>query len=137
MRRLGVIVALSALLGMFAGVLTAAPALAGRGHKWQLLPAGPLTVPANRCGFKVRVTPVAKKTYGKLLKAADGSMTTVITGTFKVAYTKLSTGKTATENLSGPGSKPSTPTARSPRWAGAKPGTSSRPPTRSGSACPR
>jgi len=30
MRRLGVIVALGALLGMFAGVLTASPALAGR-----------------------------------------------------------------------------------------------------------
>jgi len=33
MRRFGVIVALGAMLGMFAGVLTAAPALAGRGPK--------------------------------------------------------------------------------------------------------
>ena len=31
MRRFGVIVALGAMLGMFAGVLTAFPALAGRG----------------------------------------------------------------------------------------------------------
>ena len=45
MRRFGVIVALGALLGMFAGVLTAAPALAGRGPKWQLTVAAPFTVP--------------------------------------------------------------------------------------------
>jgi len=34
MRRLGVIVALGALLGMLGGVVTASPALAGRGPKW-------------------------------------------------------------------------------------------------------
>jgi len=98
-----VIVALGALLGMFAGVLTASPALAGRGHKWAFLPAKPFTLPASFCGFKVRVTIPADKEYAKLLKASDGSMTTLVTGTLTVSYTNLSTGKAITENVSGPG----------------------------------
>jgi hypothetical protein len=56
MRRFGVIVALGALLGMFGGLVTASPVLAGRGPKWQ--PPGaspPFTLPALFCGFKVRV----------------------------------------------------------------------------------
>jgi hypothetical protein len=65
MRRLTVIVALGALLGMFAGVLTAAPALAGRGHKWQLVPGKPFTVPASLCGFKIHVTFPVNKEYLK------------------------------------------------------------------------
>jgi len=40
MRRVGVIVALGALLGMLRGVVTASPALA-RGPKWQFLPTQP------------------------------------------------------------------------------------------------
>src|SRR5262249_37865169 len=63
MRRLGVIVALGALLGMFAGVLTASPALAGRGHKWQTGPAAPFTLHGSFGGFKVRVTTVVNKEY--------------------------------------------------------------------------
>ena len=35
MKRLGIIVALGTLLSMFAGALSASPALAGQGHKWQ------------------------------------------------------------------------------------------------------
>ena len=97
------IVALGALLGMSGGALTASPALAGRGPKWQFLPAAPFTLPASFCGFKVRVTPVADKEYAKLLKASDGSMTTLVTGTLTVSYTNLSTGKAITENVSGPG----------------------------------
>ena len=69
MRRLGVIVALSALLGMFAGVVTASPALAGRGHKWQFLPFKPFTLPVAFCGFKVRVTAPVNKEFAKILKA--------------------------------------------------------------------
>jgi hypothetical protein len=102
MRRLGVIVALGALLGMFAGVLTASPALAGRGHKWQFLPAAPFTLPAEFCGFKVKVVPMANKEYTKVLKASDGSMISLATGAFKLSYTNLHTGKTVTENASGP-----------------------------------
>ena len=97
------IVALGALLGMSGGALTASPALAGRGPKWQFLPEKPFTLPALFCGFKVRVTPVADKEYAKLLKASDGSMTTLVTGTLTVSYTNLSTGKAITENVSGPG----------------------------------
>jgi hypothetical protein len=101
MRRLGVIVALTALLGTFAGVLASSPALAGRGHKWQLESFKPLTLPAAFCGFKVRVVPVAKA-YFKVLKASDGSMLFLATGTLKVSLTNVHTGKTITENASGP-----------------------------------
>jgi hypothetical protein len=102
MRRVGVIVALGALLGMFGGVVTASPALA-RGPKWQFLPAEkPFTLPAAFCGFKVRVTPQVDKRFGKLLKASDGSMIFLRTGFLSVSYTNLQTGKTITENVSGP-----------------------------------
>jgi hypothetical protein len=101
-RRVGVIVALGALLGMFGGVVTASPALA-RGPKWQFLPAEqPFTLPAPFCGFKVRVTPQADKRFEKLLKASDGSMIFLRTGFLSVSYTNLRTGKTITENVSGP-----------------------------------
>jgi hypothetical protein len=102
MRRLGVIVALGALLGMFAGVVTASPAMAGRGHKWQMETPKSFTLPAL-CPFKVRVTFPVGKEFTKLLKASDGSMTTLTTGSLKVTYTNLSTGKAITENESGPG----------------------------------
>ena len=103
MRRPGMIVALGALLGMLGGLLTASPALAGRGHKWQLVPATPFTIPAGFCGFKIRVTIPVNKEYGKILKAADGSMTTLFSGSLKVSLTNLSTGKAITKNDSGPG----------------------------------
>ena len=74
-RRLGVIVALGALLCVLGGVVTASPALAGRGPKWQLGSAEPFTVPASLCGFKVRVTTVVNEEFTKILKTADGSMT--------------------------------------------------------------
>ena len=101
MRRLGVIVALGALLGMFAGLLTASPALA-RGPKWQLLKMEPLTLPAALCGFKVRVAPQVNKEFQKELKAADGSMIVLSTGALRLSYTNLSTGKAITETTSGP-----------------------------------
>ena len=103
MRRLGVIMALGALLGLLAGVVTATPALAGRRHGWELVQAKPFTVPASFCGFKIGVTfPVAKE-YAKLLKASDGSVITLVTGSLRATYTNLSTGKAITENESGPG----------------------------------
>jgi len=101
MRRLGAIVALCALLGMFGGVLTAAPALA-RGDKWHFTPAKGGTLPALLCGFKIRGSPVANKKFGKVLKASDGSMIILFTGSSKASFTNLSTGKAITENLSGP-----------------------------------
>lgn len=101
MRRLGVIVALGALLGMFAGVLTASPALAGRGTKWGLVQAKPFTV-QGLCAFAVRVTFPVNQEYTKLLKAADGSITVLTTGSVKISYTNLSTGRAITEIVSGP-----------------------------------
>ena len=102
MRRLNVIVALGATLGMLAGVLTASPAFA-RGHKWQLVQNVPITLPAALCGFKIRAVPTVSKEFAKVLKASDGSMTFVGTGSFKASFTNLQTRKTITENLSGPG----------------------------------
>jgi hypothetical protein len=103
MRRLTSLAALSAVLTICAATLTASSALAGRGPKWQFQPAQPFTLPALFCGFKVRVTPLADKEYSKILKTADGSMTTLITGSLTTSFTNLSTGKTITENTSGPG----------------------------------
>jgi len=104
MRRFGVIVALGALLGMFGGLVTAAPAFAGRGPKWQ--PPGsssPFTLPALFCGFKVRVGFPVNKEYTKILTTANGSTTFLFTGFTTVSYTNLQTGKTITENTPGPG----------------------------------
>jgi hypothetical protein len=103
MRRLGVIVALGAMLGMLGGLVTASPALAGRGPKWEFQVLKPFTLPALFCGFKIRVTLPAAKEYEKVLKASDGSMTTLVTGSLKVTFTNPGTGKGITENVSGPG----------------------------------
>jgi hypothetical protein len=103
MRRLGVIVALGALLGMFGGVATAAPTLAGRGPKWQFQPAGPFTLPADFCGFQIGVSFPVNQEYGKVLKSSDGSVVTLVTGSLTASVTNLNTGKTITENISGPG----------------------------------
>ena len=103
MRRFGVIVALGAMLGMFAGVLTASPALAGRGHKWTLVQASPFTIDPSFCGFAVGVTFPSQKEYFKMLKAPDGSELILLTGAIKVTLTNLSTGKAIAQNVSGPG----------------------------------
>jgi hypothetical protein len=101
MRRLGAIVALGALLGMFAAVMTASPALA-RGPKWQFVPKSPQTLPAEWCGFEIRVTYPVNREYRKILKASDGSMIILYTGAVVTSFTNLETGKTITENVSGP-----------------------------------
>ncbi|MGN6174649.1 MAG: hypothetical protein ACTHPS_17145 [Streptosporangiaceae bacterium] len=101
MRRFGVIVALGALLGMFGGVATASPALAGRGPKWEIADFEPFTLPAAVCGFEVRVTAVVNKVFVKVLKASDGSMTFLFNGSLHDSYTNLQTGKAITENIPG------------------------------------
>ena len=104
MRRVAVIVALGALLGMFAGAVTASPALAGRGPKWQPPgPTPPFTLPALYCGFKIRVAYLVNHEYTKVLKNADGSTTFLFTGAATVSYTNLQTGKTITVPENGPG----------------------------------
>src|SRR5215469_15333137 len=89
MRRLGVIVALGALLCVLGGVVTASPALAGRGHKWQPPSGPPFTLPALFCGFKLRVAFPVNKEFTKVLKTADGSMAFLFTGAVTVSYTNL------------------------------------------------
>jgi hypothetical protein len=101
MRRLAVIVALGALLGLFGGVVTASPALA-RGPKWEFLPKTPLTLPAEFCGFEIGVTFPVNREFFKVLKASDGSMIFLATGSVVNSFTNLETGKTITENVSGP-----------------------------------
>jgi hypothetical protein len=101
MRRLGVIVALGALLGMFGGVMTASPALA-RGPKWQFLPKSPRTLPAVLCGFEVRLTYPVNREFVKILKSSDGTLIGLFTGTVITSFTNLQNGKTITENTSGP-----------------------------------
>jgi hypothetical protein len=102
MRRIGVIVALGALLGMFGGVVTASPALAARGPKWEIVPADPFTLPARFCGFDIGVSFPVNKEYSKLLKTPDGVVATLTTGALTASFTNLGTGKTITENISGP-----------------------------------
>jgi hypothetical protein len=102
MRRLGVIVALGALLSMFGGLVTAGPALA-RGPGWEFVPADSFTLPADYCGFEIGLSFPVDREYSKILKAADGSMIFLTTGALTVSATNLSTGKTAaTANISGP-----------------------------------
>ena len=101
MRRPAVIVTLGAVLGMVGGLLTAGPALA-RGPQWELLPAEPFTLPADFCGFPIGFSWPQRNEYGKILKAADGSMIFLITGVDKITATNLNTGKSITSNLSGP-----------------------------------
>lgn len=70
---------MGALLGLFGAVVTAAPAFA-RGPKWQFAAAKPFTLPALFCGFKVQVAPQVDKSFFKILKTSDGSMTFLSTG---------------------------------------------------------
>jgi len=102
MRRIGLIVALGALLGMLGGMVTASPALA-RGPQWELLPADPFTIPGDtHCGFDVGVSFPVNKAYAKLLKAPDGVVAILATGAVTASLPNLGTGKTLTENISGP-----------------------------------
>ena len=103
MRRVGVIVALGALLCVLGGVVTVAPALAGRGPQWQPPGGPPYTLPASFCGFKLLLTTVVNKEYTKVLKTADGSTTFLFTGAVTVSYTNLHTGKTIAVPENGPG----------------------------------
>ena len=50
--------------------MTASPVFARRGPKWQFGPASPVTLSAQFCGFKLRVTPTVNKEYTKMLKTA-------------------------------------------------------------------
>ena len=102
MRRLTALAALGTILALCAAAFTASPALAGPGPKWQLVPVRPFTFDARYCGFRVGVTFPVHHEYSKILKTADGSMTTLTTGALTATFTNLRTGTAITENLSGP-----------------------------------
>ena len=105
MRRLKVIMALGVLLSALGAVITASPALAGRGPQWQPpTPGGPpFTLPASYCGFKLRVAFPVNHEYTKVLHHADGSTTFLFTGAVTASYTNLQTGKAITVPENGPG----------------------------------
>ena len=99
MRRIRVVVALGALLGMFGGVVTAAPALAvgGRGDGWVFQDFGPGFTTTN-CGFLIQATQDVDNVFMKALTAPDGSMIMLSTGAAKITFT--ANGKSVTENTS-------------------------------------
>ena len=96
------IVALGALLGMLGGVVTASSALADRGPKWQIVPAAPFQLDETFCGFKIDVSFPVNNEYSKLLKTPEGTVATLTTGSLTASFTNHGTGKTITENISGP-----------------------------------
>ena len=102
MRRIGVIVALGALLSMLGGVATAAPALAGgRGDGWVFQDFFP-GFTSDNCGFRVNATQDVDKVFTKLLKTVDGSMIFLSTGAAKITFTNPANGKSVSVVTSGP-----------------------------------
>jgi hypothetical protein len=102
MRRIGVIVALGALLSMLGGAATAAPAFAGgRGDGWVFQDFGP-GFTSDNCGFRVNATQDVDKVFTKLLKTVDGSMIFLSTGAAKITFTNPANGKSVSVNTSGP-----------------------------------
>jgi hypothetical protein len=104
MRRLGVIVALGALLSMLGGTVTASPALAGgRGDGWQLFPFEPGAV-TGFCPFGVFFDFPVSNAFQKVLKSPPGGSTILLlNGSLRISFTNVDTGKTITENASGSG----------------------------------
>ena len=104
------IVALGALLGMLGGVVTTAPAIAaGRGDGWQVVKTPqPFTLPGGEdgandfCRFPVTVTIPVNREYTKLFKTDGTIFTYLVTGSVTASFTNADTGKTITENISGP-----------------------------------
>jgi len=95
------IVALGTIVSLLGGLLPASQALAGRGPKWQIVPAQPFTLPAEFCGFKIRVAFLGNQ-YSKVLKSSNGTEITLATGATRISYTNRSNGKTIIPNVSGP-----------------------------------
>jgi hypothetical protein len=103
MRRLGLIVALGALLSLFGGVVTATPALAGgRGDGWELFPFGSGTV-TGFCAFPVFIGVPTENAFQKILTSPLGTTILLLNGSLKMSFTNENTGKTITENVTGSG----------------------------------
>ena len=107
MRRLGVIVVLGTLLGMFGGVLTASPALASASGKPTRVPfpdAETFDLAAGMaCSFEVAAQPVINKEFTKTFPPEpNGDVVVLINGRLVEQVTNVSTGKSITVNISGP-----------------------------------
>ena len=101
MRRIGVIVALGALLSMFAGAVTAAPALAaGAGGRMDAPGLRPGLHHYN-CGLLDEATLDVDKVFAKALKTPDGSMILLFTGAAKITFANPANGKSVSTNVSG------------------------------------
>src|SRR5690348_1037900 len=99
MRRIALIVAFGALLGLVGGVVTAAPALA-RGPKWTFLDFG-THFTESACGTEIQGTQLVDRVFVKTLKTADGTMISLFTGAAKINFTNPENGKRITVNTSG------------------------------------
>jgi len=101
MRRVGVIMALGALLGMLGAVVTAGPVLAvgSRGDGWMYQNFGQ-PPPTTNCGFQINLTQDVDNVFMKALTAPDGSMIFLSTGAAKITFTNPANGKSITENTS-------------------------------------
>jgi hypothetical protein len=96
-------VALGALLGMFGGAATAAPALAGgRGDRWQLFAFEPGTA-TGFCSFPVFIGVPAQNAFQKILTSPLGTTILLLNGSLRMSFTNENTGKTITENVTGSG----------------------------------
>jgi hypothetical protein len=105
MRRFGVIVALGALLGMFGGAATAAPALAGgRGDGWlfQTELGQTFNLPADFCGFPIVLKFDVNNAFGKEFTAPDGSTILLFNGSLKGTFTNPANGKSISVNVPSP-----------------------------------
>jgi hypothetical protein len=92
---------------LFAGILPAVTALAALAPAAPALAREPVkitpfTLPANRCGFPVRVGVISNHEYQEVTTLADGTTVTRITGELVVSFTNDFTRKTIVRDVSGP-----------------------------------
>ena len=112
MRRVPVLLAVVALL-----LITAAPASANNDPHRVFLPAGPVDLGAEYCGFAVRLDFPVNKEYETVSTLPDGSLLEKVTGSFFATVTNIGTGKSITVNASGPGSFTTSADGKTFTWA--------------------
>jgi hypothetical protein len=99
MRRVPVLLAVLALL-----LITTAPAAANNDPHRIFVPADPVNLGAEYCGFAVRMDFPVNREYETASTLADGSLVERVTGSFFATVTNVGTGKSITVTASGPGS---------------------------------
>jgi hypothetical protein len=90
-----------------AAIAATAPGALAAGDASPRVPAGnvPFDIPAADCGFPIHVGVLDdQEYYVRTITNADGSTTLRVTGYLLESFTNEQTGKTITENMSGPGS---------------------------------